>query len=72
MTAAKDAAERRVKEKGLKSSSALSAVICVLSSRNLSTLLEMAIGSYRDQLGSVIFPRPSRILFFRLLTLSNM
>ena len=69
MTAAEDAAERRVKEKGLKSSSA---VICVLSSRDLSTSLEMAIGSYRDQLGSVIFPRPSRILFFRLLTVSNM
>ena len=69
MTAAKDAAERRVKEKGLKS---FSAVICGLSSRDLSTSLEMTVGSYRDQLGSVIFPRLSRILFFRLLTLSNM
>ena len=45
MTAAEDAAERRVKEKGLKSSSAFSAVICVLSSRDLSTSLEMTVGA---------------------------
>ena len=41
-------------------------------------LLELGDGvrspsdSYRDQLGSVIFPRPSTILFFRLLTVSSM